>query len=189
MKAEQVIPVRSSGWKPRVFAGMAGLSPGLRDVIRDEGSLTDILEALCGKDFNVRVLSQSLSRPALDECALLEIDNRRWALVREVLLLAGDSPLVYARSVLPLDTLTGRHRRLRQLGRTPLGRVLFSDPSMTRGDMQFAQFRFALGGAKFGDHVIWGRRSVFYLAGKPLLVNEIFLPHLDSLCQVGVTGK
>jgi chorismate-pyruvate lyase len=28
---------------------------------------------------------------------------------------------------------------------------------------------------------IWGRRSVFYLAHKPLLVNEIFLPGIENL--------
>jgi chorismate--pyruvate lyase len=108
--------------------------------------------------------------------------------VREVLLMSNDSPLVYARSILPLDTLRGRYRRLRRLGRTPLGKVLFSDPSMTRGDMQFAQFRLGREKGAGGQLPIWGRRSIFYLVGKPLLVSEIFLPRMNSLCRVDRAG-
>lgn len=96
------------------------------------------------------------------------------------MLYGNDTPWVFARSILPLSTLTGRQRRLRRLDARPLGALLFADPSMRRGPMQLGQvasLNLPLpGGADENTGLLWGRRSVFFLDGKPLLVSEIFLP-------------
>ena len=81
---------------------------------------------------------------------------------------------------LPNDPLTVRKR-------VGLGAVLFADPCMRRGVLQISElssehpmFAQATGRLKRKPKRIWGRRSVFYLGDKPLLVNEIFLPGIKS---------
>ena len=110
----------------------------------------------------------------------LNLPARTLVLVREVILYGGDAPWVYARSIIPLSTLTGRLRKLRNLDNRPLGALLFSERTMTRSPMEVAcltndnsQLPKEL---RIFDSPMWGRRSIFWLDKKPLLVSEIFLP-------------
>jgi chorismate--pyruvate lyase len=77
--------------------------------------------------------------------------------------------------------------RFNQLGSKPLGELLFSDPTVTRGPIAIAcikpgqwLYEMALLEEEERPQVLWGRRSQFHIAGKSLLVNEIFLPALYS---------
>lgn len=146
----------------------------------DQGSLTQRILDACEGDFRLEVLNQRLELPRLSEMRALSLPSRQLALIREIVMYGKGEPWVYARSVIPLTTLTGRLRSLRKLDNRPLGAMLFKDPSMTRKPMEIAclagdnsQFPEALGKL---DVPMWGRRSVFCLDRKPLLVSEIFLP-------------
>lgn len=146
---------------------------------------------LSSGDFRVEVVSQGWGYPDLSEARALQIDPRLRVLIREVRLIGCGQPWVHARSLIPATTLTGRHRKLAHLGTRPLGEVLFKDLSMRRGAIETA--RLALGVDVDSDRILqpqsystvavqptqgWGRRSVFRLDDKPLLVSEIFLPLL-----------
>jgi chorismate--pyruvate lyase len=73
--------------------------------------------------------------------------------------------------------MTGRLHSLRHLDNRPLGALLFADPTMRRGAMEIGRIPATqVPGGQGGDARLWGRRSLFYLDGKPLLVSEIFLP-------------
>ena len=133
----------------------------------------------------MRVLSQQWIRPEIDEARLLNIPYRQKALLRQVQLLCGDTVCVYARSIIPLKTLNGRHNRLRYLGDRPLGAYLFANPSLQRNQQQLASiakkdalFDIATVGSRQNCTQIWGRRSLFTIDDKPLLVSEYFLPAL-----------
>ena len=146
----------------------------------DRGSLTQRLTTASHGAFRVQILRQQIMRPQLSEQQLLHMPNRSLAVVREVLLYGNDQPWVFARSILPLTSLTGAQRRLRKLDNRPLGALLFADPGMRRGSMQIGRIEARnlplpnnLNGA---TKPLWGRRSVFYIDTKPLLVSEIFLP-------------
>ena len=119
---------------------------------------------------------------------MLDVPLRQYALLREVYLYCGKIRVVYARSIIPLKTLTGRQRQLAHLGERPLGGFLFACPSMQRGQVQLASI--PAGSPVHGRAVqsqdpeagsLWGRRSVFRLEGKPLIVAEIFLPAITGL--------
>lgn len=78
-------------------------------------------------------------------------------------------------------------RRLAYLRNRSLGAVLFADPTMHRGEVEIARIPhadqlFALATARLSrpPDEIWGRRSTFYLSGKPLLVSEFFLPGVGA---------
>jgi len=151
-----------------------------RHWLLDRGSLTQRLVAASGGEFRVRILSQGIAKPRRSEAQTLGITRQHLAVVREVILYGNDQPWVYARSVLPLSSLTGRLARLRKLDERPLGALLFADPSMRRGKLELARVQPAKVALPLElgifDTPLWGRRSVFYIADKPLLVSEIFLP-------------
>lgn len=154
----------------------------------DRGSLTRRLQQACSGRFSVRLLGQRWQRPLHEEARLLGLDPRQWVLTRQVLLQCDGIPWVYARTVIPRQTLKGRLRHLADLGTRPLGATLFADPSMRRGPVQVAQLAAGQGMHQLvSDAVsssskerVWGRRSVFRLSDKPLLVYEVFLPQIGS---------
>ncbi len=152
----------------------------LRDWLLDQGSLTQRLIDASDNQFRVQILKQRIEMPRLSERLALNQPINLMALVREVLLFGGDTAWVYARSVLPLKSLSGSLRRLRKLDNRPLGALLFSDPSMRRGPIEVAcitpQNSPLPAPVRHFDEPLWGRRSVFWLSDKPLLVSEIFLP-------------
>lgn len=151
----------------------------------ERGSLTRRLKAACGADFNVRVIRQGFAHPFPDEALLLKLRSGRRALVREVELRSRERPLVLARSVLPVQTLKGAGRRLAHLGNRPLGEILFASRRPRRHGFEAAlaevrhwqpAVRAGLGSAA----PVWGRRSLYSIAGRPLLVAEFFLPAVLS---------
>jgi chorismate--pyruvate lyase len=162
-----------------------GASTEQLDWLLDPSSLTRRLQLTCGGQFSVVPVSQSWQRPQLNEAQALGVRPHERCFIREVHLLCDDQPWVFARTVIPVRTLTGSRRRLTRLGKKPLGAVLFADPSMRRSQIEIA--RLETGQALFESAIkpllerpleIWGRRSAFFLDNKPLLVSEIFLPKI-----------
>lgn len=154
--------------------------------LKDQGSLTKQVIAQCGRSgFRVQVVDQGLAYPWLSEAEALAIPAASLCWIRQVRLCCGSANWVYARSVIPLSSLKGGARRLSVLGEKPLGQVLFSDPRTQRLRMQIAKlkpgqklFKAASCGAASTIGSMWARRTVFEYDGKPLLVNEVFLPEL-----------
>lgn len=161
----------------------AELAPWLFDC----ESLTRRLQQTCGAGFRVRLLGQRWQRPMLNERRRLGMGNREYGLVRQVRLLCGHLPVVFARTVMPVATIRGTRRRLAHLGHRPLGATLFADKSMRRDGIEIARitpdhdlYAAATGDGQLDEDAIWGRRSVFRIKDRPLLVSEIFvsvLPH------------
>lgn len=157
-----------------------------RNWLCDRGSLTAHLVAASEGAFTVEVQRQQWQLPSRSEAQLLSLSCRELALVREVKLCGRETPWVFARTVIPVATLTGRQKQFSQLGNRSLGTVLFNDPSMRRGAFQIS--KLCLQSAE----QVWARRSLFYLDDKPLLVCEVFLPpvgQLDYLPPLLPSGK
>lgn len=124
----------------------------------------------------------------LNEAQRLDMRPSSYAWIRQVHLLCGEQPWVFARTVIPPHTLRGKQRRLSRLGKKPLGAVLFADKSMRRTEMEIAcilpgqqLYQLATHHMALTEHAIWGRRSVFFLNRNPLLVSEIFLPEIGDV--------
>lgn len=170
-------------WKPNRHYLRASIPRPLCSWLLDTASLTLRLQQLCPEDFRVRVLSQVAGRPRLDEARALGMDPGGKALIRQVQLLCDGKPWVYARTIIPMSSLRGRLRRLASLGTRPLGGMLFADPGMRREIVELACIRKgqalyaeATRGLRTKPAEVWGRRAVFRIARKPLLVSEVFLP-------------
>ncbi len=157
------------------------ISAEVRSWLFDSSSLTARLIRMCSGEFRVELLSQGVERPALDEIKALNLTYGNSALVREVHLYCKNTPVVYARTVIPLSTLTGAQRSYGNLGNRPLGAMLFADKTMKRDEVMVSRLcpestlhaKIDVTGKD-----VWGRRSVFHVGGKPLLVSEYYLPAL-----------
>jgi chorismate--pyruvate lyase len=148
----------------------------------DRSSLTTRLTNAC-RQFRVEVLGQVI-QPCTQEESTTDIEIGENVLVREVLLYCDDVPQVFARSLLPLKSLTGEEQQLAHLGNQSLGQVLFSKKDLIRKSIEISAFsqssavsRLAIELGLPAQKELWGRRSTFMLHSKPLLVAEIFLPN------------
>lgn len=151
------------------------------------GSLTRRLQARCS-GFRVQRLRQAVALPYLDETPPFGLRRRRQALIREVLLLCGDTPLVFAHTVIPLGALRSRWQRLGDLGNHSLGATLFADPTIRRFPLEYRRlpaqhplFRSAAAHFPAQADRLWARRSLFALGRGRIQVTEVFLPTVLEL--------
>lgn len=179
MNLQSLFPVTlSSHWRD---AQGCSLPKNLQSWLLDPNSLTARLKSHCHQ-FRVELLGQRVERCQESEAVTL-IPIGEQVLVREVLLYCDETPHVFARSLLPLASITGAEQALANLGTQSLGQVLFNNPSLERQTIEVAEFNSNSSVAKLAsnlqlhvDNTLWGRRSIFVLENKPLMVAEVFLP-------------
>ena len=176
----------SSQWKS---PDSCALDEYLQSWLLDPNSLTARLKTHCHQ-FRVELLGQQIELCHADE-AVADIPVGEKVLVREVLLYCDDKPQVFARSLLPLSSLTGEKQALTNLGTQSLGQVLFNNPSLERKVIEVAAFDLNSSVGKLSQnlqlnftHTLWARRSIFMLENKPLMVAEVFLPGAFSYQQI-----
>lgn len=132
--------------------------------LRYDHSITGQLRSLHGS-VSVSPLREGFGPPSTLEIALLGLARLPCAWLREITLLAGEAPMLYARSVVP-GTASHLLPALRGLGRRPLGELLFLGRELRRGVERVSRraYRNAAGG--------WLRASTYRVHGDPLLVLE-----------------
>lgn len=173
-------------WKSPKAGQPADLPATLLERLLDRGSLTLRVRAYCqqqAQPFSLRLLEQRWVKPSREEAKTLGINPRQAVLSRNIQLCCGDEVVIFAHTIVPRSSLRGRSRYLGRLGTRPLGAALFSDPSMRRSRISMARLKpnhslyaSAIKHSRQSPQCIYGRRSCFYIAGKPLLVAEFFLP-------------
>ncbi|MCK7581602.1 MAG: chorismate lyase [Chromatiales bacterium] len=126
-------------------------------------------------------------RPA--RCAADSASRTRPACVREIEITCGAIRWIFAQSVLPQSTVQ-QHPWLRELGDNGLGESLSADRGRAaraaRVRRAAARADLAVRGQRGAvDPVtpLWARRAVYRLGGRPILVQEVFLPGLGR-CDV-----
>lgn len=135
----------------------------------------------------MKVLFQGLRRVNRDESFLFAAPAKR-VMVREVLLLRGTTPLVFAHTVFAAGGLRGAWRGIAGLGNRPLGAALFADPRIARFPLHQKKlsrthplYRAASAQLKNAPPPLWARRSIFASGKSPILVSEVFLPAINNL--------
>lgn len=165
-------------WQPYNQYTAARLPNQNRYWLLDDGSLTARLTAVGRGDFAVQRLAQYWQVPLPSERRLLGLPARQLALIREVALLVKGTPVVFARSIFPISSLAGELAHLRKLKNRSLGSILFRHRGMHRSPFELA---YIPGDSDYlPTHLhqrepAWGRRSRFAIAGKSLMVSEVFL--------------
>lgn len=173
-----------SAWHP----APSSLSPRARGWLQNRGSLTQLIQQRCRGNFRVKPVFQSLATACADELAVMNLRQKELALVREVYLYCGNTPVVFAHSVVARKDLRGAWRSLNGLGNRSLGTVLFTNPVVKRTPLRFRKlnsthplFRRACENLQANPPGLWARRSLFSLRGQSILVTEVFLPSILEL--------
>ncbi len=164
-------------WRPLRRWPPGAVPPWLRPWLAAGDSLSRRLARLCPGGLRVRLLDQGWRRPLPGERRALGLASGRLAWVRVVELGCGGEVWVRARTVIPRATWRAARARLAGLGERPLGSRLF--PGGRRLQVEAAPV------GRRGDGGLWARRSLLLLAGRPLLVTELFLPALAAAGGAG----
>jgi len=177
---------REPNWLPAWRGRQGNIPSTARSWLYEPASLTQRLRNTCGPALQVRLLQQCWTKPFQGEARNLRIRNGRHTLIREVLLQCDQQPLILARTIIPQRTLCGAHRRLSSLGARPLGEVIFSYPGLQRLKLELAHVTNSDWNAESlagltPDSGVWGRRTIYSLSGRALLVCEFFLPAVLAL--------
>lgn len=150
-------------------------------------------------DFAVKLLTADYDEPNQDERLLLNIRAKQLAHIREVLLLGGEKPLVFAHTVISMHAVQRGWARFLQQGNRPLGETLFANPKIKRSRLSYQlikanhplyqalQLSLRTHGYRTEGKPLWARRSLFcasrtvtgdYSKPMEMLVTEIFLSAL-----------
>lgn len=166
-------------------------SPAVRQWLTDRTSLTLKLTA-CSRHFRVQRLRQGRALCLADECAMIALPRRAFVQQREVLLRCDERPMVYAHTVVPLNSTASDWPFFGRLGERSLGATLFGDPRVQRGGLQFARLTAqhalvrravaAADGLRVASHQqLYARRCLFKRRNGLLLVTEVFLAAVADL--------
>lgn len=176
--SEQQVPQDNQVvWQALSDAAALAIEGSIRELVTHTGSLTRRLRDLCGGRFSLQLLGERNRRDAPGR-------------VREVLMRCGDSPWVFAQTVIPQATLAD-HPWLSELGDRPLGDSLFERPNVVRDGLYLAcltpghpLYERAVRDAGLPDapDALWARRSVIRIHESGLSINEVFFPAAGQ-CQ------
>ncbi len=134
--------------------------------------------------FSVAVIEQKKSELFLGESLSLKVFPKSLANVRNVLLGCDNTPVIFARTVLPLPYLKRNTLRLTKLGNKSLGSVLHANRTTIKQPTEIAildtthyLFNYIQNKCKVKlRSKIYARRTIFEFDQHRLLVNEIYLP-------------
>lgn len=162
-------------YSPAIFQN---LPPDLKSWLNESESLTQRLRNQF-ENIHVKVLFEKQETPFLTERRMLNAPEQRYCLVREVVLLSNQTPLILARTVIPAKTLKITQGNLARLGSRPLGEILFSSPSLERESCGIVKIKpdLWITGLEIKTP-LWGRRTQYSICKQPMLVSEFFLPSL-----------
>ncbi|MBM4207742.1 MAG: chorismate lyase [Gammaproteobacteria bacterium] len=174
---------REPEWREHRQGHQYHLPEDVHSWVYEPGSLTKRLRDYYGNRIAVDLLFHQWRSPYLSECKQLNLPCYRFALTREVILHINNKPLLLARTIIPEETIKVAHRNLSHLGNRPLGEVIFSYPDLERIVMDLtlikengwtlkAQQKAAI------EQPLWGRRTVYAIRQRPMLVSEFFLPEI-----------
>jgi chorismate--pyruvate lyase len=176
--------LRASGaeaWSPLADCEVR-VPEALRPWLAEPGLLTARVRAACGEATSLRLLR--LDRAPLDAGlrGTLGVDDDR-CLLRDVEIGCGTTRWIFAQSVFPQSTVE-RYPWLGELGDRGLGESLARIEDVRREALEYLELppahqlaRAACDTAASGRS-LWARRAIYRLGGRPILVQEVFLPGL-----------
>ena len=133
--------------------------------LNEPGSITSRIKSF--SDFKLKLLRDGPGEVDASEDDLI-ISNYKENNIREVRLYSNEEPLIYAKSIIPLETIRLGLGILGNLKENPLGDILFSNPEIKKECMLFSKF-------ESNKKIFYGRKGIYTVKGFPFSVCEIFL--------------
>lgn len=162
-------------WLPAHALTDLTTDPLLTSWLNERGSLTARLRETWG-DVSVEVIEEGLSMPLSHEADRLAMPAGEEAWVRCVWLRCHGQARLYARTVIPQWGPRNPWVQVQQLGRQPLGELLFRATDLERSAFEWCGDADWPSPASDAAHVnALARRCLFRREGAPLLLTEAFL--------------
>ncbi len=185
------------GWHAPPDAAASRFLEGLKAheklLLFSEGSMTLELELLTGKRVDVELKMRGERALSIEEAEFLGVDPRSGALEREVWLVAGQTKLLYARTLIPANCISGEVRSaLDEKSSEPLGRVLssmgilFAKERLEAGIVRCEAASLDLGLSV--ESTFYARRYILYNKGAGGWVIKAAVAEVFSPALVGPLG-
>jgi chorismate--pyruvate lyase len=183
LTTKSLLFVREPDWFEHRKGSQHQLPENVQSWAYEAGSLTRRLQDYYGNQVAVRIIFHHWRTPFLSEQRQLQLPLSRYCLIREVMLHVNGKPLLLARTAIPDETIKVAHRNLSHLGSRPLGEIIFSYPDLERVAMDLTLIQPSTWSIQAQhnaniSHSIWGRRTVYAIHNRPMLVSEFFLPEI-----------
>lgn len=165
-------------WQQDLRSVFTDVSPQLLAMLNCTSSITDYAEQHYG-GIRVQRVAEMWQQANVDEMQWLACDDNINIFTREVAIYRREQLWWRGFSVIPESTTEGIGQGLLQLGDSALGHFLFRHrQQLQRSTMVFAASEQGI-----------LRRSMFYLAQRPLLLTEFFLEPMINDINNGATAE
>jgi len=154
--------------------------------VKDKGSLSKKIINIM--PFKIKELKARHIKVFNDEKIFFQRKNTGDLYIREALIFADNSPIVYARTVIPKKYLRGFWGRVKSLKNSPLSEIVFNKKYILRSHFVFKnlsnndELRKRLDSYKiFERGSTIARKSVFNHKGQKALLTEVFLSDIKGI--------
>jgi len=134
--------------------------------LSESGPITNRIKL--SQKFELELLNDEIDEISKEEKLFLNSVSETFR-VRRVILLGNNTPVVYAKSVIPSSTIENGLSSLGKIGNAPLGDILFTPGVFTKLEMVCASF------LSKEKNVYWGRKIKYSVNSEPISVMEVFL--------------
>lgn len=134
--------------------------------LSESGPITNRIKL--SQKFELELLNDEIDEISKEEELFLNSVSETFR-VRRVILLGNNTPVVYAKSVIPSSTIENGLSSLGKIGNAPLGDILFTPGVFTKLEMVCASF------LSEEKNVYWGRKIKYSVNSEPISVMEVFL--------------
>lgn len=134
--------------------------------LSESGPITNRIKL--SQKFELELLNDEIDEISKEEKLFLNSVSETFR-VRRVILLGNNTPVVYAKSVIPSSTIENGLSSLGKIGNAPLGDILFTPGVFTKLEMVCASF------LSKEKNIYWGRKIKYSVNSEPISVMEVFL--------------
>ena len=134
--------------------------------LSESGPITNRIKL--SQEFELELLNDEIDEISKEEELFLNSFSETFR-VRRVILLGNNTPVVYAKSVIPSSTIENGLSSLGKIGNAPLGDILFTPGVFTKLEMVCASF------LSKEKNIYWGRKIKYSVNSEPISVMEVFL--------------
>ena len=142
------------------------VDPSIFSWLSESGPITNRIKL--SQKFELELLNDEIDEISKEEKLFLNSVSETFR-VRRVILLGNNTPVVYAKSVIPSSTIENGLSSLGKIGNAPLGDILFTPGVFTKLEMVCASF------LSKEKNVYWGRKIKYSVNSEPISVMEVFL--------------
>jgi len=181
---------KSNGWQMADNFDMSALSTYEKHWLMDTYVLTSGLNAIQNADCQLGVIDETLNLLSDEEMMAFIDQNTHTAWIRQIYHLVDDTPVIYARTVAPRVTFEQNQEALLSLKTRPIGEtMLYGKKNVKRSPFFYRQIHHHepcyQRAFTTPDHpkTLWGRRSLFYISGDPLLITEVFMSTMQHYAK------